>query len=154
MLTYEEANELYNYDPETGIMTRKDNRHLVISECPRGYCSFRLKEHKYLVHRMAHLLMTGEWPREQMDHEDRDPSNNKWKNIRDVSASVNQHNTGISSNNTSGCKGVSWDKKNSKYRSSIIVKGKTHNLGRFPDIEDAIMARKQAEIRLLGYNPC
>ena len=49
------------------------------------------------------------------------------------------------SNNTSGVKGVGWDKKNRKWISYIGFKGKSYKLGRFKEKEDAIKARKEAE---------
>jgi len=51
----------------------------------------------------------------------------------------------IRSDNTSGCKGVYWAPAERKWYATIIFKGKTHNLGRFTDKEEAIAARKEAE---------
>lgn len=48
-------------------------------------------------------------------------------------------------NNTSGCRGVTWDKSRCKWTVSISVNKKTINLGRFDYLEDAIEARKKAE---------
>lgn len=39
--------------------------------------------------------------------------------------------------NTSGIKGVSWDKKNSRWRASIGVNGTYKNLGRYADKAEA-----------------
>ena len=41
--------------------------------------------------------------------------------------------------------GVYWDKKNSKWIAQIGFKGKTHHLGSFSNIADAIAARKRGE---------
>lgn len=54
----------------------------------------------------------------------------------------------LSKNNTSGHKGVSWDKKSNKWRAQIMLKGKTYNLGCYEDINDAIVARENAEKEL------
>ena len=51
-------------------------------------------------------------------------------------------------NNTSGYKGVSWDKRSSKWRAIITLKGNSYDLGYFENIQDAIKARKQAEEEL------
>lgn len=49
------------------------------------------------------------------------------------------------SDNTSGIKGVSWDKKNQKWEANIHFRGKKIRLGRFIEKQDAIGARKEAE---------
>lgn len=54
-----------------------------------------------------------------------------------------------SKNNTSGAKGVTWDKSRKKWRAQINFKGKNHNLGRFTNKQDAINARKKAEEELI-----
>ena len=48
-------------------------------------------------------------------------------------------------NKDSGVKGVVWSKKRKKWVAQIGFQGKTINLGRYDDIEDAIKARKEAE---------
>ena len=51
-------------------------------------------------------------------------------------------------NSTSGHKGVYWNKGRNKWRAKITIKGKTHHLGYFENLQDAIKARKQAEEEL------
>ena len=51
----------------------------------------------------------------------------------------------IPKNNTSGVKGVFWDKSREKWSASITFQGKKISLGRFDIIEDAAKARKAAE---------
>lgn len=51
-------------------------------------------------------------------------------------------------NNKSGIKGVSWDSKREKWIAQITFKGKNHNLGRYDKIENAVKARKEAELKL------
>lgn len=54
-------------------------------------------------------------------------------------------NKTIAKNNKSGIKGVSWDKTRFKWVAQIQFKGKTIFLGRFDKLEDAIIAREEAE---------
>ena len=49
------------------------------------------------------------------------------------------------SNNTSGRKGVYWDKSREKWMACITYNKKTINLGRFENFEDAVKAREEAE---------
>lgn len=51
----------------------------------------------------------------------------------------------LKSNNTSGYKGVCWDKERKKWLAQIRLRGKHIYLGRYKNIEDAIKARKEAE---------
>ena len=53
-------------------------------------------------------------------------------------------------NNTSGYRGVSWDKSHSSWCSYITFQKKKHFLGRFSRLEDAVKVRKSAEERLFG----
>lgn len=53
-----------------------------------------------------------------------------------------------SKNNTSGTKGVYWNKRSKKWYAQIDFKGKRYNLGYFTNKQDAINARKKAEEEL------
>lgn len=64
-------------------------------------------------------------------------------NIRNLTASRPK-------NNTSGVKGVTWDKARSKWRAQIVFKGKTYHLGRYDTLKEAAQARRIAEDRLFG----
>ena len=52
--------------------------------------------------------------------------------------------------NKSGIVGVNWDKSRGKWQASLRFKGHKYNLGRFEKIEDAMAARKAAEIEIFG----
>lgn len=51
----------------------------------------------------------------------------------------------ISSANTSGYRGVCWDKKNHCWVARIALQGKSYYLGSFKSIEEAVEARKEGE---------
>lgn len=87
----------------------------------------------------------------EIDHENRDKIDNRKFNLRKTEHIDNSTNTPIRINNNSGIIGVSYDDKNNKWRSSITVNFKSHNLGRYINIEDAIVARLKAEV--LYFNP-
>lgn len=57
----------------------------------------------------------------------------------------------ISINNTSGFKGVSWDKRKNKWIAQICFKRTNYRLGYYDNIEDAVKARKDAEEKF--YKP-
>lgn len=76
----------------------------------------------------------------EVDHVDRDPLNFNRDNLRICTHQQNCFNQGPRRNNTSGFKGVYWDKFNNKWRASIMVDGYTNNIGRYEDIVEAAKA--------------
>lgn len=57
-------------------------------------------------------------------------------------------NKKVQSNNTSGVAGVSFHANKGQWYARISFKGKSHSLGYYDNLEDAIAARKEAEKRL------
>lgn len=97
----------------------------------RGYVLLTVFNKKYWAHRVAWLLVNGEWPSGDIDHIDNDKSNNRIGNLRLASHAQNGMNKPKSARNTSGLKGVVWDVTRRKWRAQIVADGKTVNLGRF-----------------------
>jgi HNH endonuclease/AP2 domain len=102
-----------------------------------GYIRIRVDGKKYLAHRLAFLYMTGEWPKDQVDHINGIRDDNRWCNLRNCTNSENKMNTRLQANNKSGYKGVHWDNIQKKWRASCRVNTKLVNIGRFDNIEDA-----------------
>ncbi|MBK5242133.1 hypothetical protein [Clostridium sp.] len=84
------------------------------------------------------------------DHKNRNKMDNKLNNLRAISASENEVNKRMQSNNTSGVTGVTWDKSRNKWKVMLNIYGKGHNLGRYDSLEDAIQIRRKAEIKYHG----
>lgn len=103
----------------------------------------------YAAHRLAWFYMTGEWPVE-IDHKDCDPLNNRWSNLRLATRSQNNANMLRQKRNTSGYKGVDWDKSRQQWRSQISVNGKRIMIGRFNDITTAAAAYRAAAEQHFG----
>lgn len=151
-LTAEYLRSILHYDQETGIFTRKvstSNRVKVgdVAGCPdgQGYLQISVQSRLYQAHRLAWLYMHGEWPKLNIDHINRNPSDNRLVNLRDVTNKQNMQNAGKYSHNTSGHPGVSWYKQKSKWRARITHNQKQIHLGYFSILEEAIAARKAAE---------
>ena len=53
-------------------------------------------------------------------------------------------------NNTSGVRGITYDRTAQKWQAQIVFKGKTYKLGRYINKEDSIKARKMAEEAMFG----
>lgn len=75
---------------------------------------------------------------------------NRKQNLEVVTRSENNMNRALALNNTSGTTGVCWDNKYNKWLSQIKVKYKTIYIGHFTNKDDAIKARKEAEIKYFG----
>lgn len=83
----------------------------------------------------------------ETDHINRNPLDNRKENLRSVNASQNKINQKIRIDNTSGVKGITWDKQTNKWRVFIGINNKIINLGRFLNIKLAILVRQNAEIK-------
>ena len=84
------------------------------------------------------------------DHIDGDGLNNQKENLRVCIRSENLMNQSRSRNNTSGYKGVNWNKRDKKWISQIKVKGKQVHLGCFSEKEEAYKAYCEASKRYHG----
>ena len=110
-----------------------------------GYYKITIDYQFYYAHRLAFLLMTGEYP-PAVDHIDHDKLNNKWGNLRAVTYSQNSRNMKKPVTNKSGTVGVWWSKSQQMWMSSLKSKGVKYWLGRHKTYEQAVAARKQGEI--------
>lgn len=158
--TQKELKYLIHYDPEIGVVTRKVSTsskarkgNIVGSLGKNGYLYVHIFGKQRLLHRLIWFYMEGYMPEHQIDHIDRDPLNNKWNNLREVSQYCNMRNCGMYKRNTSGITGVSWDTLYKKWNSYITIARKKINLGYFRNKLDAAKARWEAE-KKYGYPNC
>lgn len=145
--------EIVSYCPDSGIfrwaITRSGTSagSVAGSVNRKGYITIRILGRSYLAHRLAWYIMTGEQP-EQIDHRKGARDDNRFLSLRAATASQNQHNKTLNKNNTSGVKGVSWNKSKKKWEARVWLNGKGYRLGRFSDLAMADSAvRKFREER-------
>lgn len=158
----DQARELLDYNPETGEFHWKVARNSyggkvrpgVIAGTPngQGYVFIGVIGQIWRAHRLAWLFMNGKTPPKgfEVDHINGDRADNRWPNLRLVTRSQNNMNQGVKRNNRSGCKGVSLRKDTQKWHARITVGGVITLLGNFDRLEDAIDARRNAEIKHFG----
>lgn len=110
----------------------------------KGYVKTNIDGHILYLHR--YLLNIND-KNIKVDHVDRDILNNQKSNLRLCSQSENSKNIKlIRINNTSGHKGITWDKQTQKWVAQIVVNYKNIKLGRFNDVNEAIKVRNEAEL--------
>lgn len=150
-LSFEEVSSKLSYDPETGLLTWKVKSGPKaagdIAGCLQNrtaYIGVGLNGRIYKAHRLAWLLYYGDWPVDKIDHRDGCRTNNKIINLRCADDFQNAYNRKIRQDNTSGFKGVSWQKAVGKWQVRISVLGKWHLLGYFANIEEAAARYLQA----------
>ena len=84
------------------------------------------------------------------DHINRKRNDNRRENLRLITHIENCINCSMQSNNTSGFIGISFDKERNKWQVNIRVNKKLIKIGRYCNIEDAKIARLQAELKYFG----
>ena len=106
-----------------------------------GYIVGKVNKKEIKLHRFLMGIKEGY----EVDHINRDPYDNRRINLRIVNRSKNMQNTGISKNNTTGYKGVYKMHDYDKNCAQININGKRIYLGSYDTINEAYIARKNAE---------
>lgn len=167
MITQERLKELLHYDPETGAFAWRVDRRcgqyrsrvLVKAGDEAGYRGksgagksdyifIRVDGRLYGAHSLAWLYVKGEWP-PMLDHRDLDGTNNRFGNIRLSDKSSNAANTARPKNNTSGFKGVWFDKQRGKWAFEVRCRGRRYR-GRRETRESAAAAYAAKAIETHG----
>ena len=160
IVKYEDYAEIVVYNrQEKGKESTEKGRLLIdledVERCTRykwqmntsGYGMTTLKDKKHLS---IHRYIMDYKGKDEIDHKDINPSNNRKCNLRITISIINSINKKISIRNTSGIIGVLFDKSKSKWVARISYNKKKYNLGRFEDKESAIKNRLIAELKYFG----
>ena len=143
MLTAARVRELLHYDQNTGLF------HWAVAVCnvaagsqagnmsSNGAYQIGVDRRRYLLHRLAWLWMTGEWPTNQVDHINGIRTDNRWANLRAATNSQNLANAKRPKHNKSGFKGASWNKALSRWVAQIHHQNKNIYLGLYDTAEEA-----------------
>ncbi len=148
-MTDDELRRAFSYDPCSGQIFSSSGRK-VGSKLPVGYIYITAKERKILAHRLAWFLHYGDWPHGQVDHINRNRTDNTLSNLRLASPAENAQNTGLKRSNTSGFPGVVRT-KDGKWYAQIRAGGKRLWLGYFDEKELAATAYAVARNELHGH---
>jgi len=147
-LTREYLHELFEYKDgelfwvkngkKAGTLDTQNNRYQV-----------QINRKFYKLHRIIFMMFHGYMPKE-IDHIDGNPSNNKVNNLRQATSSQNNYNQKMPKTNTSGIKGVSWDKNRNKWNVQVISEKKVVFQKKFDNIELAEFVAIEARNKYHG----
>lgn len=163
MITQSELKELVEYDANGFLIRRKScrgngncagkkigNYNLKqLGARNARYIATKIKGKHYCVHKLIYLYHFGVFPK-QLDHINGNSLDNRIENLRLACTYENLQNRKTFSNNTSGCKGVSWHKKQNKWFVYLNINNKRKNIGYFKDFEFAEFVAQEARSKYHG----
>jgi hypothetical protein len=153
-ISVDELRNYVRYDADTGELIRiSTGRPVGVSVKPRGgHRAFNIyvsrKIVSIFVHRAVWALVHGSWPKYQIDHIDRDTSNNRIENLRDVTGGVNQLNRAAAGE----VPYLGVRLLRGKYEARIKKDRKVFQVGTFKTALAAAKARDRVAIMLYGEN--
>jgi len=152
-ITYEELHEKFIYLSTEGVLINIKTKKTVESLDKLGYSRVTINKKSYLVHRIVYFMYYGYLPENDIDHINRNPSDNRISNLREVSRACNLKNIGNPCLNTSSVKGISWHKNRNRWIVYIRHKKKKVHVGTFKNFINAVKARYYAEQKF-NYHLC
>jgi hypothetical protein len=152
-LTAERLRELVVYHPDTGVFNWRHRRKWIsekrfrapLGSNSHGYLIAKIDGVMCRLHIFAWLYMTGQWPKDEIDHKDRDKTNNRWTNLREATKGQNRANQ--TARSKCGVKGVT-------IMAHIKIAGKVVCLGYFASVEEAGEAYRVAAEKAYGEFHC
>ena len=157
-LTQERLKEVLHYEPTTGSFTwlksgsgKRKNKRAGCIDNQTGCLRIMVDNKIYLAHHLSLLYVEGVFPKDWVGHKNKINSDNTFSNIYKTSRKIKQKNRLQNKNNTSGNNGVYLKKDVNKWVANIRINGRLKHLGIFSDIDEAIIARKNADAEF-GYH--
>jgi hypothetical protein len=161
--TPEYLRQRLEYDPVTGALTWKEFHPIhkgwnerwagkpAFAGCNgNGYRQGAIDGQMLLGHRVAWAIHYGRWPSQALDHINGNRAENRLDNLREVTPTENNRNMKKFVSNTSGATGVSYHKRDKRYRAFVSAGDKSVHLGNYLTFDEARAAREAAE-REMGF---
>ena len=157
--------DLVIYSPKTGIFRWIPQPHWKPHTVTRltsrpagckgiqGYINLKIpingEKIDFRASRLAFLYMLGRWPVGLVEHKNRDPSDNRWTNLREVTYQENMLNTGVTVKARHGYKGVSKSGKKG-FTATLRHEGVLYSIHGFQTALEAAEAYDQAALCFRG----
>lgn len=135
--------DLEDYEKVKQYTWHRDKHNYLCADCFRNGINTTIKMHRLVLD----ILDDNRYDGDHIKHRNYD---NRKSQLRKVNNSQNSMNTKTPKTNTSGYKGVCFDKSRNKYEAYIKINGKKKHLGRYENKEDANKARMEAEELYFG----
>ena len=155
-ITY--VKEAFSYDPDTGELVwavgrRRGKR---AGNIRHGSWSVKVGGRQGMVMQATHLIwviMTGAWPKAEVDHRDRNPLSNRWGNLREADRPQQLANQRAKHHNAVGLK---WVRRlpSGAYASEIRVEGRKRFVGTFTTPDAAHEAAYRIAVAQHGEYAC
>ena len=130
---------------EDGTFTRTDRRGSNGSFDKDGYLIIKIKGKQYKAHRLVFAYFNGRFPNREIDHINRNRSDNRIENLRECTRQQNIANTKRTPNPKTGVVGIYYDTctKGLKKKYTFHFKGKTY---RFLTLEEALNKKENLRV--------
>lgn len=155
--TKDEILEKLDYNPDTGVFTKKHNwgRPTAGNVAGRisnnGYRYIGIHGQQWLAHRLAWIICTGNDTTLTIDHINGIRLDNRISNLREADRVTQGRNKALLCNNESGIMGVYRHSINDSWSVQIGINGKRVYIGSFPTLHEARAARFAAE-KVIGFH--
>lgn len=154
LLSHTRLRELFDYLP-SGNLIRKitsTNSHAgnaIGWDVGGGYLNAMVDGVTYKLHELI-WLWHGRQTAPEIDHINRNPSDNRIENLREATRSQNMYNRRKPKTNTSGAKNVVWKKDKQMWCVRVGIEKKRLHIGYFKDFELAELVAAEARDKYHG----
>lgn len=157
-LTIERLKTLLHYNKVTGVFTWRVSRRgtspvgSIAGSVPNsdGYIQIKIDGVLHKAHRLAWFYVTGIQPASEVDHKNRDRTDNRFRNLRLCDEAQQAWNRSTRSDNTSGMAGVSFKRDTGNWIVRIQKRGIRLYVGEFSSKSEAIAARRRVSATAFG----
>lgn len=156
-LTVKRIFELLSFDKSTGVFRWKvpTQGRIALNSVAgtfdsNGYSMIIIDGRRYKTHFLVFYITHNRWPAGQIDHVNGIRTDNRPENLRECLPIENSRNIRIRKNSKSGCRGVTWHKRQKKWNVRLGFHGKSKHFGCFDDLELAVLVAEEARDKYYG----